>query len=1825
MPKSYRIRTQVGVDKYINVKLDQDFDSLEILSLKINQSDLYTKVCSDYGVIVGRVIVNGGFGLPNAKVSIFIPLTSEDELDPTISELYPYKTLSDNNDGGYRYNLLPHDPSYSVHAATGTFPNREEVLLDQTYIEVYDKYYKYTVKTNDSGDYMIFGVPTGTQTVFMDVDLSDIGCFSLTPQDLINAGQATETQVNGSTFKKSSNLSELPQIKTLNKNVDISPLWGQEDICQIGITRVDFDLTNEANVTIRPNAIFMGSLISTTNDDALKTNCKPKNNTGNLCELISGPGQILSIRQTIYPDKNNLPVLEEHKFEQDGKIIDGDGSFLANVPMNLDYIITNEFGEQVISNDPTKGIPTKGRYRFKFKWSNEGGLQNEFQRANFLVPNIKEHGWVSSSTDPFDPNSTTPFSIIMPSTFPINPPQYTGSTIAATDGGLLFDDSINSKNFTIYIDSGSGPQPYYGDITVIPVNAGDIILAVSEPIDDTQQQEVNFTFYPQNYFDLLRSYTFSLDWDDYVDPISAINCEDTFYEMNYNKVYTTAMFLDRYKNGVSRARHLGIKEIDNRTCKSTVNTFPSNDIVRNFDFIFFIFNILINVLTFPLLVLLFVAHFIAWAWPVLKYLLIVLGIYFAYDAIRDMIDWINSLIEVFAFAPLGGPVINFGLILRIAAQALSFIFRLALSIAFIAFTIKFLLKIKNFPRIGLPMISYPECTSCDCDCGPATLEDDIDANSVKDSIDEQQSDSVQIDLGQANGFLAPVNIPASYNVIHPNNQNNPIEDQMQRNRGPFWNGPCLDGTTDSCPNCDYPSLITAAMQQDITPEVAARGIIDYQRMFSGYDILSSSINPSDVGKTTIFTNESLLYHAPQPFLLAAWDNLGNDPRSWAFPTKETFPQKLNEFNTRDKYFGTNAPNRIKTYVNQSLGNPNFEDQIVVLLANPGTKDQMQVGKPISFNDPLKSNGYVNITGGTLNEFGGNAITGTTITGTTSIIVNYADSSNINSTTPIPVSIIINQPIITNVTASTPNSETSYLQYPTDVEYFQMITGMTASDFFALSGSASGTLPTSSFLRHTIKFLYCCQGNYSTYNAGEAFTQMTNYENFEIIILTRGVDVHTAPQKIKYDLSRIFGKSFGDVITPEGDYYLNVPIQPTGLKPASHNTTTNSATNLYFPSYNFNIGPAVGANPNYTAFTSNYPYYYLSTDDLSVANYTPIGLWQGLNFLTTGGQRTILSVSNYTLPRATSDYIGGGTFLGSRTNGSYLTCNGDGYNANTPNSGDAAKGQIGNVPSGQLNALYSPVYYRYGLPGVNFNNKTKMVMRSDRLPTSTKTEDLPNGTKTGYALHQNNNFTFYTADGSSSSSGTGVASDLASGNQFDLPDGIASIASTLTCDDMVSLQCYQGSGNNVTVIPPDQCIVPEGRVKKGCYCLLNKKYISEYDEDVKLFLEWKTRFTITFAACRGVFAQVFQNNWINGVLYMFSFNKTATYTILDPNTPTYNYCDDVIVFNELSNGFYYRSSPWKDSTQEFIGKTKPSVNPLWPSSIINGYPGLGYNEKQIQFPTTIADLGPRDQFITEICNNSNFNGYMADQVKSTSYQDTSDLIQIGFLSRLLNDTFRQAILPLTTSGGSTEGKGIIQFFNSNRKADRIDGDFAQALSINSEWKINPFIFENYPNPNSIYFGNDNQFPPRPVFGILFESPTNEYKYRRRFTPGFETYSETPLIQDYYGYPKTQDVPHYQWKLESSPNIFGSENNNWYTFGPFFHKGYQNLDFNIDPYFQSSTTKLGMITNFDVSGQPLPTPQVTNKVIVGAPFHFYFGLNNGKTAIDKFVKLYVNTEG
>ena len=334
MPETIRLKTQVGVDREINVQLDQDFEQLEILSLKVRSEDVYTRMCADYGIVVGRVVANGGYGVPNVRVSVFVPLTEEDAQNEIIATLYPYTSFSDVNEDGYRYNLLPYSQQHSGHIPTGTFPTRNDVLTNPAVIEVYDKYYKFSVKTNGSGDYMIMGVPIGTHTLVMDCDLSDIGPFSQSPQDLIRMGRANAEQLDGVNFKSSSDLYSLPQIVNINQSVDVNPFWGQPEICQVNIARNDFDLRS-VGINIQPTSVFMGSLVTGIDDEAIEKNCKPPRDMGNLCNLSVGPGEIISVRQTIFQDTQGRPILEQGTLPQGGKVIDGDGNLSDVVSFNI--------------------------------------------------------------------------------------------------------------------------------------------------------------------------------------------------------------------------------------------------------------------------------------------------------------------------------------------------------------------------------------------------------------------------------------------------------------------------------------------------------------------------------------------------------------------------------------------------------------------------------------------------------------------------------------------------------------------------------------------------------------------------------------------------------------------------------------------------------------------------------------------------------------------------------------------------------------------------------------------------------------------------------------------------------------------------------------------------------------------------------------------------------------------------------------------------------------------------------------------------------------------------------------------------------------------------------------------------------------------------------------------------------------------------------------------------------------------------------------------------------------------------------------------------
>ena len=80
--KSIRINTKIG-DKFINVNLDQTYESLDILSLKVFQKDVYRLFESDYGIVVGRVVGNNGAGIPNCRISAFVQIDEEPIESPT--------------------------------------------------------------------------------------------------------------------------------------------------------------------------------------------------------------------------------------------------------------------------------------------------------------------------------------------------------------------------------------------------------------------------------------------------------------------------------------------------------------------------------------------------------------------------------------------------------------------------------------------------------------------------------------------------------------------------------------------------------------------------------------------------------------------------------------------------------------------------------------------------------------------------------------------------------------------------------------------------------------------------------------------------------------------------------------------------------------------------------------------------------------------------------------------------------------------------------------------------------------------------------------------------------------------------------------------------------------------------------------------------------------------------------------------------------------------------------------------------------------------------------------------------------------------------------------------------------------------------------------------------------------------------------------------------------------------------------------------------------------------------------------------------------------
>jgi hypothetical protein len=391
MQRNIRIRTKPNDgDKYVKIKIDQSFDFLEILSLKLTQAEVYRKFASNYGVIVGRVVANGGFGVPNAKVSVFIPI-DDNEPNEIIKDIYPYKKLKDTNADGVRYNLLPDDKQGECHTPIGTFPSKRKVLDNDVWLEIYEKYYKFTTTTNSAGDYMIFGVPIGTQNMHMDVDISDMDFLSLKPYDLIEQGYNPNLFESRTIYKDGVNLGSLVQVQSKDYALNVIPFWGDLEEGEVGVNRVDFNLDLE----IVPNAVFFGSIFSDSKKSSVRKKCGVRKGVGRNCDLSTGVGRIEMLRRVL-PNSNETEIIEG-----EAKNIDENGNWAFTVPMNLERVVTDEFGNLVPSEDPGVGIATKASVRFRIGLEeHSGSLKN--RTASYLVPNMYNRFEFGDDTPDFE-------------------------------------------------------------------------------------------------------------------------------------------------------------------------------------------------------------------------------------------------------------------------------------------------------------------------------------------------------------------------------------------------------------------------------------------------------------------------------------------------------------------------------------------------------------------------------------------------------------------------------------------------------------------------------------------------------------------------------------------------------------------------------------------------------------------------------------------------------------------------------------------------------------------------------------------------------------------------------------------------------------------------------------------------------------------------------------------------------------------------------------------------------------------------------------------------------------------------------------------------------------------------------------------------------------------------------------------------------------------------------------------------------------------------------------------------------------------------------
>lgn len=208
-------------DYHMNVKVNRSIgtlDTLNIYNVSLNEPP---KFSNNTGVLVGKLeaiqVLNDENGekiripLKNSVVGIFNP-----------SEKFPSISSSDSEGNRIRLNLYETIPQVDNPYDLKGFSSFQSYLTDINYSKTDNENktipeeYRYTTITNERGEFILQNIPTGQQTLMIEVDLLK---FGLEPEEIALNFFPYPSQDDP-------NVSEIPHLFFGQYPINIVPSWG---------------------------------------------------------------------------------------------------------------------------------------------------------------------------------------------------------------------------------------------------------------------------------------------------------------------------------------------------------------------------------------------------------------------------------------------------------------------------------------------------------------------------------------------------------------------------------------------------------------------------------------------------------------------------------------------------------------------------------------------------------------------------------------------------------------------------------------------------------------------------------------------------------------------------------------------------------------------------------------------------------------------------------------------------------------------------------------------------------------------------------------------------------------------------------------------------------------------------------------------------------------------------------------------------------------------------------------------------------------------------------------------------------------------------------------------------------------------------------------------------------------------------------------------------------------------------------------------------------------------------------------------------------------